>query len=108
MVTLKEEEVLQVVTRLKESGLNYKPIQEEMLDHLCCQVEMAMSEGQPFSQALDQAFCIFKEDEFKEIQQQILKPKSFFMHRLPLLITTFLFLLVGSYLLATLLLLKRI
>jgi murein DD-endopeptidase MepM/ murein hydrolase activator NlpD len=101
MVQLTEAEVLKVITRLKHAGLNYKPVQDELLDHICCQVEFGMTEGQAFETALDAAFDAYKEDEFKEIQQQILKPKSFFMYQLPLFIGSFLFLLISSYILVS-------
>ena len=79
MVQLTEAEVLKVITRLKHAGLNYKPVQDELLDHICCQVEFGMTEGQAFETALDAAFDAYKEDEFKEIQQQFLNQILFYV-----------------------------
>lgn len=82
MIVLTEEQIGQIVKQLEKGGLNYAPIKEELLDHVCCQVEHKLELGLSFEQALTQAFNAFKEDEFKNIQQEIIKPKSSIMQKL--------------------------
>ena len=81
MIVLTVEQVEYINNLLAKEGLNYGPVKEELLDHLCCQVEFEMQRGNSFKKATQNAFQTFKEDEFKEIQQQILKPKSSFMRK---------------------------
>lgn len=88
MLELTENQVLQVQSRLEESSLKYEPLQEELLDHLCCAVEENMYEGMPFSEAKDDAFHQFGAGEFEEIERNtllLIKNKYFIMKKLPVL-----------------------
>lgn len=94
MIVLTAEQVECIGNLLLKEGLNYGPVKEELLDHLCCQVEFEMQKGSSFEKATQKAFQAFKEDEFKEIQQQILKPKSSFMRKI---LTLLVLILIGFF-----------
>ena len=88
MIVLNEQQVLFIRAELTSVGVSHEPLQEELLDHLCCVVEKTMTEGATFSQAVTAAFSVFKEDEIKEIQDydiQLQNQKMLIMKRLSLL-----------------------
>ncbi|MDF1865612.1 MAG: M23 family metallopeptidase [Saprospiraceae bacterium] len=68
-MTLNEKQFQFIQSKLEESGLNFKPVKEELLDHLCSHIELNMTNGDSFSQASKQAFDTFQEDEMQEIEQ---------------------------------------
>lgn len=85
MIQLNEQQLYSIEKILEEQGLHYGPLKEELLDHVCCQVEQAMGEGQLFHQALRQSLDAFQEDEMKELQTQtlsLINQKQLFMKRL--------------------------
>lgn len=89
MIALTENQVLFVQNILAESDLKYKPLQEELLDHLCCGIEENMVIGIPFAQAVPASFERFGVGEFERIEQQTLlfiKYKNSIMKKLPVLI----------------------
>lgn len=59
--TIKELLVLQ--------GLTFKPLQEEMLDHMCCDVEEKMANGASFEEALQTTLSDIPNDHFITIQK---------------------------------------
>jgi murein DD-endopeptidase MepM/ murein hydrolase activator NlpD len=88
MTPLTENQIILIQLRLQESQLKYQPLQEELLDHLCCAVEENLELGQPFQEAMDNAFRLFGGGEFEAIERQTLlsiKSKYFFMKKLPVL-----------------------
>ncbi|NET36150.1 MAG: M23 family metallopeptidase [Cyanothece sp. SIO1E1] len=72
MVELNEQQTDIVEQLIDESELSYHPFKEELLDHLCSDIESRMQEGDAFSSAIAQAFDTFPKDEIKEIEEQIL------------------------------------
>ena len=72
MIQLNEQQLFSIEKILEEQGLHDGPLKEELLDHLCCQVEQAMEGGILFHQALRQSLDTFQEDEMKELQQHFL------------------------------------
>ena len=69
-IELNEEQIFLVEKKLTELGLNYVPLQSEILDHLCCMTEDEMQNGKTFEQANQAIFDNFGKDELKELQQQ--------------------------------------
>jgi len=69
-IQLNEEQVLFIENKLEELGLNYAPLQNEILDHFCCLTEEEMDKGHSFSQATQSVFEIFGKDELKKLQEQ--------------------------------------
>lgn len=85
MMPLNEQQILSIENILEEKGLDYGPLKEELLDHICCQVEQSMADGHLFHQALQQSLDAFQEDEMKELQTQtltLLNQNQLFMKRL--------------------------
>ena len=72
MIQLNEHQILSLEKTLENQGLKDGPLKEELLDHMCCQIEQAMSEGMLFHQALQQSLDAFQEDEMKDLQQHFL------------------------------------
>ena len=99
---LNEQQLFSIEKILEEKGLRYGPLKEELLDHICCQVERAMGEGLLFSQALQRSLDTFQKDEMKELQTQtlsLLNQNQTFMKRLSIAaLITFLFLASATWL----------
>jgi murein DD-endopeptidase MepM/ murein hydrolase activator NlpD len=76
-IELNEEQVLLIEKKLEELGLNYVPLQCEILDHVCCMTEDKMQNGKTFEQANQAIFENFGKDELKELQDQTI----LFTHR---------------------------
>ncbi len=88
MPELSENQILLIQNRLDETQLKYKPLQEELLDHLCCAVEENMAVAMPFQQAVTVAFQRFETGEFEDIERKTLlsiKNKYLIMKKLPVL-----------------------
>ena len=88
MKPLTENQTILVQLRLQESQLRYEPLQEELLDHLCCAIEEYMDQDSNFQDAMDKAFLRFGGGEFREIERQTLlsiQNKYFIMKKLPVL-----------------------
>jgi hypothetical protein len=88
MIALNDEQFELIRNRLDAAGLTYAPLSEELLDHICCQVEILMSGDIPFTQALKQAFDAFPEDEMQEVEQQTISiiQKKWTMKKVSLLV----------------------
>ena len=69
-IELNNQQVLFIETFLSAEGLEYAPLQEELLDHLCCMIESKMAAGNSFHVASKEVFDAFGKDEIKEIQHQ--------------------------------------
>ena len=96
-IELSNQQVLYLEEFLSSKGLEYAPLQEELLDHICCMVESKMVEGKSFQIASKEVFDVFGKDEIKELQNQtilFLNQKTLTMKKasflvLGLLLTTF-------------------
>jgi len=73
MVELNEEQTALVHALIEKSTLSYHPFKEELLDHICTDIEVQINTGMPFPVATAKAFDTFPEDEIQEIEQQIIK-----------------------------------
>ncbi len=88
---------------LKEEGIRFQPVKEELLDHICCMVEEHISADCPFHIAVEKSFSEFQENELEQLQKQsiylftykkrIMKIISFVALGLMLSVSTFWFLL---------------
>ncbi|MFK7772612.1 MAG: M23 family metallopeptidase [Saprospiraceae bacterium] len=76
-IELNEEQVFLIEKKLEELGLDYVPLQGEILDHICCMTEEDMQNGKTFEQANQAIFENFGKDELKELQEQTI----FFTHQ---------------------------
>jgi hypothetical protein len=79
---------------LLSQGLSFKPLQDEMVDHLSCDLEDRMGEGQSFEMAWHQTMSEIPENHFQIIQTEIMETinKRFSLTQgLSILALTFLF-----------------
>ncbi len=93
MVELNAEQIKLVADHLAEDGLNYQPLQAELLDHVCCMIEEEMQNGMLFEEASKTVFEFFGKDELKNLQEQTISltnKKSSFMKNLVLATVLFL------------------
>lgn len=50
-------------------GLTFEPLQEEMIDHICCDVEVRITNGYSFDEALRSTMSDIQDDHFRTIQK---------------------------------------
>lgn len=72
---------------LEDHGLSYASLQTEMLDHICCDMEMYMEQGLGFEEALDKVKSEIPKTQLKKIQTETMeainkkiKPTSILMY----------------------------
>ena len=51
MHELNSQEVGVISLDIEQQGLTYTPLQNELLDHVCCQIELMMEQGLTFNEA---------------------------------------------------------
>lgn len=68
--TISENQYTQIESFLMEEGMDYLPLREELLDHICCSIEYQMQQGNSFENAFEQAIDHFEEKELKSIQKE--------------------------------------
>lgn len=86
---LNHQQVSFIESFIETKGLEYEPLQEEILDHICCMIETQMNQGVTFHQASKQVFDHFRKDELKELQDQtiqLLNQKKWTMKKITLLV----------------------
>jgi len=71
MIQLTEQQVSYIEQYLADEGLTYEPLQDELLDHLCCMTETNMQFGHSFHNAVQLTFSDFQKEEIVAIQKQI-------------------------------------
>lgn len=82
---LSKEQTASVEKLLEQSGLSYAPLQQELLDHICCDIETNMAAGYSFEQAQQMTFQIYGKNELLDIQrntQNIVEQKLMMMKKL--------------------------
>ncbi|MFT5166796.1 MAG: murein DD-endopeptidase MepM/ murein hydrolase activator NlpD [Saprospiraceae bacterium] len=72
-IELNNQQVLFIEAFLSSKGLEYIPLQEELLNHLCCMVELKIAAGNSFHVASKEVFDAFGKDEIKELQHQTIQ-----------------------------------
>lgn len=82
MLELNEQQLLFVSNQLSDAGLQYTPLYEELLDHVCCTIETKMADGQNFHQACDDVFNAFGKEGIKELQKQTIYSRNQKSHRM--------------------------
>lgn len=58
---------------LEMQGLSFKPLQDEMVDHMTCDLEERMREGFSFQQAWDQSINEIPNNHFQLIQKEVME-----------------------------------
>ncbi|MEO1627214.1 MAG: M23 family metallopeptidase, partial [Bacteroidota bacterium] len=85
-----------IKARLEEEGLEYGPLKEELLDHLCCAIEDQMKDGAHFHIACEKAFAAFGKDGIQKIQLQTIRSLNQKSQLMKIIAAAVLFLL-GAY-----------
>ncbi len=68
MGELTGKQIRRIIQEIDRSGLTYTELQEELLDHLCCDVEAEMNEGLEFIKALEKVRKGIGENRIQDIQ----------------------------------------
>lgn len=80
---LNDTQIKYVLQQL-EMELEYEPLREELLDHICCSIEQQLQNGQNFSTACRIVFAGFGENGLQKLEAQTLafiQPKIFNMKK---------------------------
>ncbi|MCK4855481.1 MAG: hypothetical protein KAT31_14485 [Bacteroidales bacterium] len=72
MAELTEKEIRKLNREIEKQGLTYTELQQELLDHLCCDVEAEMEEGLEFVRALEKVRGKIGKDRIQQIQEETL------------------------------------
>ncbi len=72
MAELTEKEIRRLSREIQRQGLTYTELQQELLDHLCCDVEAEMEEGLEFIKALEKVRKGMGEERVQQIQEETL------------------------------------
>ena len=73
MGKLNNEQRLQLRGYLQEQGLSFKPLQDEIADHISCDLENRMSEGYSFAEAWQQTLGELPDHHFIIIQNNVME-----------------------------------
>jgi hypothetical protein len=69
MYTLTNEQIDAISLKLKEAGINYSHLFEDLLDHVCCDIESSMQQNIDFKNACDKVFNKIGFNGLEEIQE---------------------------------------
>lgn len=69
MVTLSGKEVNIIHDFLVDHGVDYEPLRDDLLDHICCSIEEKMENGMPFREAFAVSVEEFGESGIERTQQ---------------------------------------
>ncbi len=72
MAELTEKEIGRLNREIQKQGLTYTELQQELLDHLCCDVEAEMEEGLEFIKALEKVRKGMGKDRIQQLQEETL------------------------------------
>jgi hypothetical protein len=69
-IVLTSLQIAQIRQRLKRDGVTLLSLQDDLLDHLCCLVELKIRSGEDFNRSLDEALHELAPSGLHDIQQQ--------------------------------------
>ena len=69
-MNLNDIQVIVIENELKNRGLQYAPLQDELIDHVCCRVEESMREGLPFQEAVEAVFNRLDRSQLNRLQRK--------------------------------------
>ncbi|MCF8346183.1 MAG: hypothetical protein K9G38_03145 [Bacteroidales bacterium] len=72
MSELTDKELRILNKEIEREGLTYTDLQNELLDHLCCDIEVKMDDGKAFLQALEEVKNEMGKDCIRQIQEDTL------------------------------------
>ena len=68
MKQLEKSEIQQIKSYLESNGLEYEEVLDDVLDHICCELEEMLAEGKEFNQAFAEVQEVFSPEEVNTIQ----------------------------------------
>lgn len=71
MKELNNNQVLYIENDLKSKGLIQYGIKNEILDHICCMIELKMVDGLSFSEAFEDSLRAFEDEDFSTLKKTI-------------------------------------
>ncbi len=72
MVELDEQQIGSISVDIDGQGLTYTGLKDELLDHICCQVELAMEKGMTFNEAYQHVKIVMGRKRIRQIQDETL------------------------------------
>ena len=72
MHELNAQEIDQISLDIEKQGLTYTPLQNELLDHVCCQIEILMETGMTFNEAYRKVRTEMGKKRVRQIQHETL------------------------------------
>ena len=69
---LTDQQVQHIRQRIEEGGITIQTLKEDLLDHLCCVVEIEIGKGKSFELACEKAMNELAPKGFKEIEEETL------------------------------------
>lgn len=72
MAELTDREIKILSKEIEKQGLTYTQLQKELLDHLCCDIEVKMDEGIEFLKAFEEVSKRLENDRIQKIQEETL------------------------------------
>ena len=72
MHELNAQEIEQVSLDIEQQGLTYTPLQNELLDHVCCQIEQLIEQGLTFNEAYRKVKTEMGKKRIRQIQHETL------------------------------------
>lgn len=63
--------------RLREKGIVYEPLRDELTDHICQEVDEGMARGMEFKKACDQVMATIHDEDLAPIQDETFKADYF-------------------------------
>jgi hypothetical protein len=72
MTELQEKQIEKISLDIDQQGLTFTPLKNELLDHICCQIEMAMEQGMTFNEAYRKVRTAMGRKRIRQIQDETL------------------------------------
>ncbi len=72
MIELQEKQIEKISMDIDQQGLTFIPLKNELLDHICCQIEIAMEQGMTFNEAYRKVRSDMGRKRIRQIQDETL------------------------------------
>lgn len=72
MIELQEKQIEKISVEIDQQGLTFTPLKNELLDHICCQIEIAMEQGMTFNEAYRKVRSDMGRKRIRQIQDETL------------------------------------
>lgn len=72
MLELREQEIEKISVDIDQQGLTFVPLKNEILDHICCQVEEKMDQGLTFNEAYREVRTEMGKKRIRQLQDETL------------------------------------